>query len=180
MRRRAFLANVGAVGTAGLAGCGTVRDLAGGGGGSGSTGTVDGVTLSTIDARGSSEGEVTVPTTGSPMLVDLFATWCTPCKPTLDNLATAREQVPETVVYVSATDEALTDDFTEADIAEWWADHGGEWTVAHDEGSALRRELGATRNPTTVLFDAQGQEAWRHTGIPEVETVVSEIAAVTE
>jgi len=178
MRRRAFLAGVGAAGTAGLAGCGAVRDLAGDSGSDG-TGSVDGVTLATIDARGSSEGEVTVPTTGSPMLVDLFATWCTPCKPTLDNLAAARGQVSESVVYVSATDEALTEDFTTEDIAAWWADHGGEWTVAHDEGSALRREVGATRNPTSVLFDTEGQEVWRHTGIPETETVVSEIEAVT-
>jgi thiol-disulfide isomerase/thioredoxin len=177
MRRRAFLAGVGAATTAGLAGCGAVERIYGSGGDSED---VTRVTVSTIDARGSDSGEITVPVEGSPTLVDAFATWCSPCKPALDNLAAAREQVGSDVVFVSSTNEPLTDDFGRADIAEWWADHGGEWTVAHDgNDSELFRELGRPSIPTAVLFDAAGQEAWRHTGIPETETVVAEIQSVT-
>ena len=180
MRRRAFLAGVGAAGTAGLAGCGMVERMYGGGDGGDSDGSVTRVTVSTIDARGSDSGEITVPVEGSPTLVDAFATWCSPCKPALDNLAAARQQVGSDVVFVSSTNEPLTGDFGREDIAEWWADHGGEWTVAHDgNDSELFRELGRPSIPTAVLFDAAGQEAWRHTGIPETETVIDEIQSVT-
>lgn len=171
MRRRAFLANSGGFALAGLAGC------AGLPGGS-SAERVDPVTIETLDAEGSDAGELAVPVDGQVTVVDMFATWCGPCKPTLDQLATAREQVGENVRFVSASNEVLTDDFTRDDIAEWWGTHGGPWTVGHDADSELTRLVNATNLPTTIVFDADRVQQWRHTGVPEASTVVEQIAAV--
>jgi len=169
MKRRAFLA---AGATVTLAGCGGIVG-SGNGGGGGSSG-IETLSVTTLDAPGSEAGEMSVPADGQPTVVDLFATWCAPCKPTINNLAQAREQIDSDVQFVSVSNEPLTGDFTTDDIVGWWEDFGGPWTVAH-AGNGTLRHFDAQRLPTSMLFGGDRVEVWRHAGVPKTSTVVEKI-----
>lgn len=98
---------------------------------------------------------------GTPVLVNLWATWCAPCVaelPALDRLAEA-QGYDLTVLAVSQ------------DMEGWQAvrpflkrtplEHV---TVLADPDGELGSALGATGLPLTVLYDEQGQEVWRVAG----------------
>ena len=96
---------------------------------------------------------------GTPVLLNLWATWCGPCVkelPTLDALA-KREGVKLRVV-------ALSQDTDPAKVAPFMAAHGlGTLTPFTDSKMAWLPAVTANL-PTTLLFDSAGREVWRTTG----------------
>jgi thiol-disulfide isomerase/thioredoxin len=96
---------------------------------------------------------------GTPVLLNLWATWCGPCVkelPTLDALA-KREGAAMHVV-------ALSQDTDPAKVAPFLRAHG--IATLHPFTDAKMAWLPAvTANlPTTLLFDADGKEVWRTAG----------------
>ncbi|WP_394326269.1 TlpA family protein disulfide reductase, partial [Haloferax profundi] len=97
MNRRDVLGVLAGAGLTGLAGC-----LGGGTGGGSSESTTDEsgtessttasdtgdlpLTVDTIDAQGSTAGEMQIPVDGTPTVLDLFATWCAPCVAQMESL----------------------------------------------------------------------------------------------
>jgi thiol-disulfide isomerase/thioredoxin len=115
----------------------------------------DGETVSLADFR------------GRPLLVNLWATWCAPCvaeMPTLDALA-GREGESLQVLAVSQ-------DLNGRDKVErFFEQHGFRKLEAYlDPELALMTELGVGTLPTTILYDANGRELWRMTGIEDWES----------
>lgn len=99
---------------------------------------------------------------GKPLLLNIWATWCAPCKaemPTLDALA-ALEKARMSVIVVSQDLEGLTP--VKAFFAETGVKNLEPYT---DPDNAL---LAAFNNaialPTTILYDADGKEVWRVAG----------------
>ncbi|WJY17876.1 TlpA disulfide reductase family protein [Alteriqipengyuania flavescens] len=99
---------------------------------------------------------------GAPVLVNLWATWCAPCKaemPTLDALA--GEYAGELKVLAVSQDltgaEAVVPYFEEAGFAklEPWLDPDADFAGAYGVNVGL---------PLTVLYDAAGRELWRYSG----------------
>ncbi|WNO53714.1 TlpA family protein disulfide reductase [Stakelama saccharophila] len=97
---------------------------------------------------------------GSPVLVNLWATWCAPCikeMPTLDALASDMgdrlKVVPISQDLGGA--EAVRPWFAKRDYAalQPYVDPDMGWSTT----------LGGNL-PTTVLYDATGKEVWRYTG----------------
>ena len=101
-------------------------------------------------------------TGGTPVLLNLWATWCAPCvadMPLLDQLA-ADPAVGVRVITVSediSGAEAIVPFFAANDLANLpqWMDQNNDLAFAFGGGSAL---------PLTVLYDAQGKEVWRVMG----------------
>lgn len=170
MDRRAFLAGAGTAGVAGLAGCMGVLNR-------GPSGSTEQFEQRTVDVlAGADASELAVPVEGSVTVIDLFATWCGPCKPALDRMAEARTQVDGDVRFVSITNEMFTDDFTAADVRSWWDEHGGAWTVAHAPADvSILRHFGTRTLPTSIVTAPNRSEVWRHTGVPETGTLVEQI-----
>jgi thiol-disulfide isomerase/thioredoxin len=113
---------------------------------------------------------------GRPLLVNLWATWCGPCKaemPTLDALA-ALEEGKVTVIAVSqdlAGKKPVRTFFEKAGIAnlEPFTDPDNGLSAAVGGSVAL---------PTTILYDSQGKEVWRVVG--GVEWDDSEVAKLLD
>lgn len=99
---------------------------------------------------------------GKPLLLNIWATWCAPCKaemPTLDTLA-ALEKPRMSVVVVSQDLEGLAPVkafFTETNVKnlEPYTDPDNALLAAFNNAIAL---------PTTILYDADGKEVWRIAG----------------
>jgi thiol-disulfide isomerase/thioredoxin len=100
---------------------------------------------------------------GKPLLVNLWATWCTPCvveMPSLDVLA-AREQGVQVL--------ALSQDTVGRDKVDAFFAKGGfkELEPYLDAELAMMTQLGLGTLPTTILYDAEGKEVWRMTGLED-------------
>lgn len=169
MRRRDYLRSLGAAGLAATAGCAVLPT-----GGPDDAG-VEPVTVETIAAPGSSAGTATVPASGTVSVVDLFATWCGPCRAQMDSLAAARERVGDDATFVSVTNESIGDGFTREDVAAWWRRNDGRWTVGLDQEGRLARTLGAPGLPYTVVTDADRRVVWSHRGVAEPDALVEQV-----
>lgn len=97
---------------------------------------------------------------GKPLLVNLWATWCAPCKaemPTLDTLAGQEERLQVLVVSEDQQGRAVVDPF----FAENDFKNLRPYT---DTGSELGLHYRTGVMPTTILYDAEGKEVWRVLG----------------
>lgn len=163
-----------------LAGLGSLAVL--GGGGALAMGAfdqenpgVDTVELETLAAPGSEAGTMAVPEQGSVTFVELFATWCTVCQSMMPRLAEVHDAVGDDVQFLSVTNEPLGNTVTKDDVAEWWATHDGDWTVAADTDLDLTQRLDATGVPFAAIFDEQNRVVWTHRGrasAPDLEDAI--------
>jgi thiol-disulfide isomerase/thioredoxin len=101
---------------------------------------------------------------GKPLLVNLWATWCGPCvveMPSLDRLA-GREGERIQVL-------ALSQDLNGRELVTQFfaARHFRQLDPFLDPEMAVMTALRIDTLPTTILYDAQGREVWRMTGMAE-------------
>ena len=99
---------------------------------------------------------------GRPLLVNLWATWCAPCKaemPTLDALS-ALEEGRISVIAVSQDLEG------QKPVVEFFKSTGVKNLEPYtDADNALLAAFGhAVALPTTILYDSDGREMWRVVG----------------
>lgn len=101
---------------------------------------------------------------GRPLLVNLWATWCGPCiveMPSLDALA-AREGERLQVL-------ALSQDMDGRDrVTEFFGARSFDRLEPYlDPELGVMFGLRIDTLPTTILYDAQGREVWRMTGMAD-------------
>ena len=100
---------------------------------------------------------------GTPVLVNLWASWCAPCikeLPTLDKLAASHRDGQLGVIAVSQ--DTGPQPSVKAFLAKLNVKDLGAY---HDPDMALSGALGPdTVLPTSILYDAEGKEVWRYVG----------------
>lgn len=134
--------------------------------------------VETLDAPGSDAGRTRVPVPDTPTIIDLFATWCAPCKAQMNALSAVRSEYEETVAFVSVTNERVGGTLSEDDIRDWWRSHDGNWTVGLDPESDLMAALGADGLPYLALADSSGAVRWTHSGVADATTLRDQIRRV--
>jgi len=168
--RRSVLGASGAA-LVGLAGC---TSLSGSGRTTDGTGE-SGLSLETYAVGGSSGETVPVQEAGTVTLLDFFATWCAPCKPMMAELRQVRADYPD-VHMLSVTWET-----EQSAIEEFWREYDGTWNVASDPELATgeKYDVGG-QLPTTLVLDAEGNEAWRHVGLARADKISTQVEAARE
>lgn len=129
------------------------------------------VTVETIDTRGSKAGQIQIPVPDTPTVIDLFATWCAPCKEQMESLSAVYPEYADRVAFVSVTNERVGGGLSKADIRKWWRRHDGNWTVGLDPESDLMSALGADGLPYLAIADATGRVRWEHSGVADAATL---------
>jgi len=101
---------------------------------------------------------------GRPLLVNLWATWCGPCvveMPSLDALAARAGQDFEIVAISQDLDGRQR-------VGAFFAEHRFRRLEPYlDPRMQLMPALGLDTLPTTILYDGEGREVWRMTGMAE-------------
>jgi thiol-disulfide isomerase/thioredoxin len=100
---------------------------------------------------------------GTPVLVNLWASWCAPCikeLPTLQQLEQAQAKDGRLGVIAVSQDMAPQGSveafLAERDLGRFAAYHDGEMKLT----DALKIQV----MPTTIFYDAEGREMWRYVG----------------
>lgn len=98
---------------------------------------------------------------GKPVVLNLWATWCAPCREEMPSLdALAKEAGEDLVVLPVASGRN-----TEAGVAKFFAESGVQnLPVVLDPKQQLARALGVRGLPVTILIDRDGREVARLLG----------------
>ena len=178
MRRRELLAGLGSVGVLGGAGLVAIRGLPSFG--EEPTGSEDGdppeqLTIETVDAPGSRDGSVAVPSTDQPTFIDFFGTWCPPCIEQMPALGEASDRVGDSALFLSVTTEAVGRALPEAELVDWWETHDGDWLLGVDPNAELAARYLAGGYPSAVAIDASGTVQWSDSGVKTADELVAGI-----
>lgn len=128
--------------------------------------------LRTVDAPGSEDGTATVPGGGQVTFLNPTRTLCPTSEGLIETIGDARAEIDSRydvgsdgdVRFVSLVDPRSGPDPTPEELADWWIEHGGEWTIGIDEDGAINDYYEVSGFPTVLALDADGEAHWRDTG----------------
>ena len=103
---------------------------------------------------------------GKPIIVNFWATWCSPCKRELNNIADMYEDwVDETGVKLVAI--SIDDARNMGKVAPYVNGQSWEYDVYIDPNGDLKRAMGVNNVPHTFLLDGKGNIVWQHNSYSE-------------
>lgn len=107
---------------------------------------------------------------GKPMVVNLWATWCPPCRAEMPVLAAAQKQESGVnFVFANQGEEGTTAKHYLATVGLDLAN------VVIDTGAGLGREVGSGSLPTTLFYDASGRLVDTHLGALSTASLASKL-----
>jgi cytochrome c biogenesis protein CcmG, thiol:disulfide interchange protein DsbE len=118
---------------------------------------------------------------GKPMIIDFWATWCTPCKKELNAISEVySDWQKETGVKLIAV--SIDDSKTSAKVKPYVDGKGWEFDVLVDENSDFKRAMNVNNVPHIFVVNGAGEIVWETTtytdgGEAKLLEVVKKVAA---
>jgi thiol-disulfide isomerase/thioredoxin len=132
--------------------------------------TIPSVQLSTLANESVSLASIG---SGKPMVINLWATWCPPCRREMPVLAAAQKQEADVVfIFANQGEGGMT---VQRYLAEARLDLAN---VLLDPAGKVGREVGSGGLPTTLFYDANGHLVDSHLGALSTATLASKLAAL--
>jgi thiol-disulfide isomerase/thioredoxin len=112
---------------------------------------------------------------GRPTVVNLWATWCGPCREEMPLLAAAQQRHPDIAFLFVNQGES-------ASAVRAWLDRQRmpPREVLLDTGSALGPAVGSKGLPTTLFYNADGRQVDAHFGVLNAAALESRLRALRE
>lgn len=140
-------------------------------GSGGSDGAADGGDqLPAIELTDLATGEAASWPEGTPLVVNLWASWCTPCRKEMPAFDDVAQQLGDQVAIVGVTDDLQRDAAVAAAEAS-----GVSYPLRYDEQATLMTELGVTGLPATIFVDEDGAILGQHQGALTEDELLTEI-----
>jgi cytochrome c biogenesis protein CcmG, thiol:disulfide interchange protein DsbE len=99
---------------------------------------------------------------GRPLLLNVWATWCAPCREEIPALeALHREYGPRGLAVVGVS---IDRGGLEAGIRDFLGQLGASYTVWLDPAGDVQSTFGTVGVPSTFLIDPGGTVVWKHLG----------------
>lgn len=112
---------------------------------------------------------------GQPVLLNIWATWCAPCREEMPALQALHEQLGPRGLRILGV--SVDSRGSEPTIRRFIAEGGYTFTILHDPADAVSREFRTIGVPETFLIDGDGRLVRRWIGKfdPLAEDVVADI-----
>jgi len=117
---------------------------------------------------------------GSPVLLNVWATWCAPCRKEMPDLQRLHERYEARGLRVVGV--SIDAPGADAAVHDFLAEFGITYTILRDPEDRISSLLQSPGVPVTLLIDAGGIVRWRHLGpvTSEDPGLVSAIEAALE
>lgn len=103
---------------------------------------------------------------GKPMIINFWATWCSPCKRELNNIAEVYDDwVDETGVKIVAI--SVDDARNMQKVKPYVNGQSWDYEVYIDVNGDFKRALGVNNVPHTFLVNGDGKIVWQHNSYSE-------------
>jgi peroxiredoxin len=113
---------------------------------------------------------------GSVVMLNVWATWCAPCREEMPGLQALHERYDERGLHVVAV--SVDARGSESTIATFIREHGITFTVLHDVAEDVSRQFRTAGVPETFLIDSRGVIA--HRWIGKFDPVAADVIARVE
>jgi thiol-disulfide isomerase/thioredoxin len=109
---------------------------------------------------------------GKPLVVNVWASWCTPCRTEMPAFEQVHQQVGDATTIIGLTDDA------DLEAARSTAETAGvTYPLVVDTDGRFRSTLAITGLPATVFVDADGQVVAVHNGVLDQSALLDQIGA---
>jgi thiol-disulfide isomerase/thioredoxin len=103
---------------------------------------------------------------GKPFIINFWATWCSPCKRELNNIADVYDDwIEETGVKLIAI--SIDDARNAGKVAPYVNGKAWDYEVYIDSNQDFKRALNVNNVPHTFLVDGEGKIVWQHNSYSE-------------
>ena len=99
---------------------------------------------------------------GKIVILDLFATWCTPCQLSLPFLRELYSKYSANDIQIISVD--VDNSESESVVSQFRVDEGMDWIVSLDPGGSINSAYGTGSIPTFYIIDKEGIIQWSDTG----------------
>ncbi len=121
--------------------------------------TIPAVTLKSLEGKAVNTSEFN--NSGKPMIINFWATWCSPCKKELNNIAELYDDwVDETGVKLIAV--SIDDARSQSRVLPYVNGSAWDYEVYIDENQDFKRAMGVNNVPHTFLVDGNGNVVYSH------------------
>ena len=115
---------------------------------------------------------------GKTALIDIWATWCGPCRVAIDQMKPMKQELEgKDIVYIYMT--SSTSEF------DTWKDlipdiHGEHYYLTEEQLNHILQQYGEQAYPTYAIYNSKGERTYLTTGFPGVEAMKKELEKATK